>query len=183
MKTLTIFSTIVLFWVAALFSTAQAQNLAICQGEYALCAASPATPTGNSIVVGNKVFKEGMAVCPVLDGGSIANLDLMGGSCTAAKGKVWSLFGFPPVSSYPQAPDWTVQPAVARTFVTTATSGMSNMWSFECVKTKKVNGVQLADCFGPLNESPFDGGHVKAGSTVVTQAPVGASFPVGGNLP
>jgi hypothetical protein len=60
---------------------------------------------------------------------------------------------------------------------------MSNMWSFECVKTKKVNGVQLADCFGPLNESPFDGGHVKAGSTVVTQAPVGATFPVGGNLP
>ena len=162
---------------------AQAQNIAICQGEYALCAASPATPTGNSIVVGNKVFKEGKAVCPVLDGASIANLDLMGGSCTAAKGKVWSLFGFPPLSSFPQAPTWEVQPAVARTFVTTATSGMSNMWSFECVKTKKVNGVQLADCFGPLNESPFDGDHVKAGSTVITQAPVGATFPVGGNLP
>ena len=93
-----------LFVLLLLTFNAQAQNLAICQGEYALCAASPATPTGNSIVVGNKVFKEGMAVCPVLDGSSIANLDLMGGSCTAAKGKVWSLFGFPPLSSFPQAP-------------------------------------------------------------------------------
>jgi hypothetical protein len=108
----------------------------------------------------------------------------MGGSCTAAKGKVWSLFGFPPVSSYPQAPTWEVQPAVARTFVTTATSGMSNMWSFLCEKqSKQVAGVTLASCYGPVMESPWTGNHVVSGETAFTQAPVGATYPVGGNVP
>ena len=60
--------------------------------------------------------------------------------------------------------------------------GMSNMWSYPCVKrAKPVNGAILADCIGPLNESPWDGSHVLPGSSNVTAAPVGASDPVGGN--
>ena len=186
-KTLfSLFCATVLAWVSALLSIAHAQTIAICKGEYALCAASPTTLTGKSISVQGKTFKEGVAVCPVLTGDSVANMDLMGGTCDAPKGKVWSLFGVPPVASYPQAPDWTVQPAVFRSFTvgSTPTTGISNMWSFLCTKqTKQVNGVTLASCYGPVMESPWTGNHVVAGETAFTQAPTGASYPVGGNKP
>lgn len=181
-----VFSAIVLLWVSALMVTIKAQTIAICKGEYALCAASPTTLTGKTISVAGKTFKEGVAVCPVLTGDAVANMTLMQGSCNAPKGKVWSLFGVPPQTAYPQAPDWTVQPAVFRSFKVgdTPTTGMSNMWSFLCDKqSKQVNGVTLASCYGPVMESPWTGNHVVPGETAFTQAPVGASYPVGGNLP
>jgi len=159
-------------------------DLKICYGEYALCAASATNRTGNKITVNGVQFDEGVAVCPVLNGASIANLSLMNNSCKAAEGKVWSLFSN--VTSYPQAPTWAVAPAVVRSFATTDTSagGMSNMWSFECTKRKqKVNGVKLADCYGPINESPWTGTHVPPGSIAFTQAAEGAANPVGGNVP
>jgi len=157
-----------------------AQTLAICNGEYALCAASSATPTGKTITVQGKEFKEGVAICPVLRGQSIANLDLMNGSCDAPTGKVWSLFGNP--ATFPQAPTWENSPPVHRIFTTTAgNGGMSNMWSFPCVKElKKINGVTLAKCYGPLNESPWNATAVSIGTKVITDAPVGATYPVGG---
>lgn len=158
--------------------------LAICRGEYALCAASSAEPTGNSIVVNGVTFREGVSICPVLRGLAIADLNLMNGSCNAPKGKVWSLFSNR--TSYPQAPTWASQPAVHRTFTTTAQpgGGMSNMWSYACSKIEtRVNGVQLARCFGPLNESPWTGTLVMPGAKVVTDAPAGAPNPVGGNIP
>jgi hypothetical protein len=186
MKIVTLLSAVVFLWVSALISTAHAQTIAVCKGEYALCAASPTTLTGKTISVQGKTFKEGVAVCPVLTGAAVANMDLMGGSCDAPKGKVWSLFGVPPQTAYPQAPDWTVQPAVFRSFKVgdTPTTGMSNQWSFLCTKqTKQVNGVTLASCYGPVMESPWTGNHVVSGETAFTQAPVGASYPVGGNVP
>lgn len=164
----------------------QAQTIAICKGEYALCAASSTTLTGNLIKVNGKAFKEGVAICPVLTGDAVADMDLMGGSCDAPKGKVWSLFGVPPVTSYPQAPSWAVAPAAFRSFTvgTTPDTGMSNMWSFLCEKqAKQVNGVTLASCYGPVMESPWTGHHVVPGETAFTQAPVGATYPVGGNKP
>ena len=158
-----------------------AADLMICTGEYALCAASGSTPTGKTITVKGKVFQEGMAVCPVLTGRSVANGALMNNSCNAPPGKVWSLFNT--VSEAPQAPTWAVAPLVHRTFVLSKTEGMSNQWSFLCDKqAKKVNGVQLASCYGPINESPLTNGHVKMGSTIVTDAPVGVLNPVGGNF-
>ena len=160
--------------------------LAICRGEYALCAASSTEPTGNSIVVNGVVFREGASICPVLRGPAIADLNLMNGSCNAPKGKVWSLFGVPPLTAYPQAPDWAVVPAVFRSFKVgdTLTTGMSNMWAMLCTKqAKQVNGVTLASCYGPVMESPWTGNHVVPGETAFTQAPVGASYPVGGNVP
>ena len=158
-----------------------AADLMICNGEYALCAASGSTPTGKRITVKGKEFAEGMAVCPVLTGRSIANPALMNNSCNAPPGKVWSLFST--VSEAPQAPTWAVAPLVHRTFVLSKTEGMSNQWSFLCDKqAKKVNGVQLASCYGPINESPLTNGHVKMGSTIITDAPVGVLNPVGGNF-
>jgi len=186
MKIVTLFSAVVFLWVSALISTAHAQTIAVCKGEYALCAASPTTLTGKTISVQGKTFKEGVAVCPVLTGMAVANMTLMQGSCDAPKGKVWSLFGVPPLTSYPQAPDWSVQPAVFRSFKVgdTPTTGMSNMWAMLCTKqTKQVNNVTLASCYGPVMESPWTGNHVVSGETAFTQAPVGASYPVGGNVP
>ena len=173
----------------ALYSTiSYAENsieLGMCHGAYALCAASSTQPTGNTIYVNGVAFAEGVSVCPVLHGISIANLALMGGSCkTTKKDMVWSLFST--IKSYPQAPSWAVAPAVIRTFVTTAEAGggMSNMWSFPCtVRPNKVNGVTLSDCKGPMNESPWTGTLIPAGTTVGTAAAVGAANPVGGNFP
>ena len=157
----------------------------MCHGAYALCASSSTEPTGNTIYVNGKAFAEGIAVCPVLRGMSIANLELTNGSCEAPGNfMVWSLFST--VKSYPQAPTWAVAPAEYRTFTTTTElgGGMSNMWSFPCtVRPQKVNGVVLADCRGPMNESPFSGNSVPPGTLVGTGAPVGASNPVGGNFP
>ena len=175
--------------ILALYSTlSYSENsikLGLCHGAYALCAASPTQPTGGTIYVNGVAFAEGVSVCPVLHGISIANLALMNGSCEAPKkGMVWSLFS--PVTSYPQAPSWDVVPAVIRTFVTTteAGGGMSNMWSFPCVvRPKKTNGVTLGDCKGPMNESPWTATLIPAGTTVGTAAPAGAANPVGGNFP
>jgi len=156
-------------------------DIMICNGEYALCAASGSTPTGKLINVKGKMFPEGMAVCPVLKGRSVANGALMKNSCDAPAGKVWSLFST--VSEAPQAPSWAVAPLVGRTFVLEKGNGMSNQWSFLCDKqAKPVNGVQLASCYGPINESPLTNGRVKPGATIVTDAPVGTLNPVGGNF-
>ena len=158
-----------------------AADLMVCNGEYALCAASGSTPTGKTITVKGKVFQEGMAVCPVLTGRSVANGALMNNTCNAPPGKVWSLFST--VSEAPQAPTWAVAPLVHRTFVLSKTEGMSNMWAMICDKqAKKVNGVTLASCYGPINESPFNNGHIKPGTTIITDAPVGVLNPVGGNF-
>ena len=162
------------------FSVAAA-DLMICNGEYALCAASGSTPTGKKIIVKGQSFAEGMAICPVLTGRSIANPALMNNSCDAPPGKVWSLFST--VSEAPQAPSWAVAPLVKRSFILGKDWGMSNQWSFLCDKQiKKVNGVQLASCYGPLNESPFTNGHIKPGTTIITDAPSGVLNPVGGNF-
>ena len=156
--------------------------LVMCHGKYALCAASPTTPTGKTMVIGGVTFQEGASICPVLTGKAVGDQNLIG-SCKPPKGKIWSLFSTE--MNYPQAPTWAVVKAQPRTFVTTAgAGGMANQWSYPCViRPKKVNGATLADCLGPLNESPWGGAVVPIGATVVTSAPVGSAYPVGGNLP
>jgi hypothetical protein len=50
------------------------------------------------------------------------------------------------------------------------------------VLPKKVNGVTLAKCFGPINEAAIPlrrAMRVFPGETSVTQAPIGAPYPVG----
>ena len=161
-------------------------RLGVCKGQFAFCGASGATATGRTMIVKGKKFRESMAVCPVMTGPSVANLTLMKESCNTPDNTdktVWSLFWY--YDSVPQAPTWETLPAVNRTFVTTKekNGGMSNMWSFPCViEPQKVNGVTLAKCYGPLNESPWTNDRVKLGTSNVTQAIEGSPNPVGGPL-
>jgi hypothetical protein len=158
--------------------------LILCKGRYALCAASPTTPTNKTMVINGVTFQEGTSVCPVLNGEAIGDKNLIG-SCKSPNGlhTVWSLFSTE--MNYPQAPSWAVVKAQPRTFVTTeGTGGMANQWSYPCtIRPQKVNGAMLADCIGPINESPWNGAKVPVGATVITSAPVGSAYPVGGNLP
>ena len=176
-----------LLFAAVLTITAPAHALTVqvCTGEFALCAASPTTPVpGKTITVGGKVFPLGVAVCPVLRGPALADMDLMNHSCAApGKNQVWSLLQ--PRDSFPQAPTWANTPAAFRKFTTTTApgGGMSNMFSFPCtVRSKNINKTKLADCYGPMNESPT-GVAVAAGTEVMTQSPAGAADPVGGPTP
>jgi hypothetical protein len=171
--------------VALLCPPVHATTIQVCDGEFALCAASPTTAVPNQTInVNGKTFPLGTSVCPVLRGPALADMDLMNNSCAnPAPGKVWSLFQ--PRTKFPQAPTWSTQPAAFRKFTTTATptGGMSNMFSFPCtVRPKKINGTKLADCYGPMNESPT-GTAVPAGTEVMTQSPEGAANPVGGPTP
>lgn len=176
----------VLMFVLActLVTVVKADPLITCSGEYALCASSSTTPTGKTIIINGVEFQEGVSVCPVLTGESVADSRLTG-TCAPPKGErtVWSLFSLE--TEYPQAPTWDVVKAVPRLFVTTeGTGGMSNQWSYPCVvRPTQINGATLADCLGPLNESPAGGGVVPVGTTVLTSAPIGAAYPVGGSIP
>lgn len=175
-----------ILFLALTCSTAQAARYQICVGEFAFCGASSAVPTGNLITVntptGTAQFNEALAVCPVMTGSAVADLKggNMQGSCTAPEGHVWSLFA--PFSEVPTAPTWDVNTVTPRLFVSGADANFSQMFSFDCVKTEVVNGVQLADCFGPINES-LTGAPVPAGTTMLTEAPLGSILPVSGSLP
>ena len=165
-------------------SIAFAQSFKICTGEFALCAASGATLTGKTITVNGNAFPEVVAVCPVLRGPAIADVagGNMQGSCKPpGQNQVWSLYQVR--VHIPQSPDWkhnTVAPY--RTFVTSQTAQMSNLFSFSCTKSTVVNGQQLANCYGPANEN-LSGGTVAFGTTVVTQSPGSVSYAVGGPIP
>ena len=177
----------ILLLALALFATQVEAKVVICTGEYALCAASGTIPNGKLITVKGEVFREGVAVCPVLTGTAAANMELMDGSCAAPEGKVWSLFGLPLPTTFPQAPSWNSVVPVPRIFVVgdNKLDGMSNQWSFLCTKRREPtlsddgHLVMLADCVGPINESPWNNGHVKIGTQAFTEAPIGAHNPVG----
>ena len=54
------------------------------------------------------------------------------------------------------------------------------------VLPKKVNGVTLSKCYGPINEFAFPlrkAIRAVPGETSVTQAPLGATYPVGTIIP
>ena len=63
---------------------AQEQQLTICSGNYALCAASTCKLTGKTIKTNDgKTYPEVVCTCPVLNGKSIADTSagVMKGSC------------------------------------------------------------------------------------------------------
>jgi hypothetical protein len=164
--------------------------LVIVEGKFAFCGASGAIPTGDTITVEGKEFLEGVAACPVLDGPSIANNILVPNPSITPDSTdktVWSYFWY--YDSVPQAPTWEKLPTVNRTFTITNSpdSSMSNMWCMPCkILPKKVNGVTIAECYGPLNELAFPMRRaIRAvpGETAVTQAPVGATYSVGTIIP
>jgi hypothetical protein len=164
--------------------------LVVVEGKFAFCGASGAVPTGDTITVEGKEFLEGVAACPVLDGPSIANNILVPNPSITPDSTdktVWSYFWY--YDSVPQAPTWEKLPTVNRTFTITNSpdSSMSNMWCMPCkILPKKVNGVTIANCYGPLNELAFPMRRaIRAvpGETSVTQAPLGATYSVGTIIP
>jgi hypothetical protein len=164
--------------------------LVVVEGKFAFCGASGAIPTGDTITVEGKEFLEGVAACPVMDGPSIANNILVPNPSVTPDSTdktVWSYFWY--YDSVPQAPTWEKLPTVNRTFTITNSpdSSMSNMWCMPCkILPKKVNGVTIAECYGPLNELAFPMRRaIRAvpGETAVTQAPIGATYSVGTIIP
>jgi len=164
--------------------------LVVVEGKFAFCGASGAIPTGDTITVEGKEFLEGVAACPVMDGFSIANNILVPNPSVTPDSTdktVWSYFWY--YDSVPQAPTWEKLPTVNRTFTITNSpdSSMSNMWCMPCkILPKKVNGVTIANCYGPLNELAFPMRRaIRAvpGETAVTQAPIGATYSVGTIIP
>jgi hypothetical protein len=159
------------------------------KGKFAFCGASGAEPTGNIITVQGRKFKEGRSVCPVMDGPSIANLKLVPNpsvSPDGTKDTVWSFFWY--YDEVPQAPTWETLPTVNRSFVIgdTPSTQMSNMFCMPCRIFKTVNGVELAECVGPLNEMAVPlrrAIRVHPGQTSITQAPEGSPYPVGTVIP
>jgi hypothetical protein len=176
-----------LLLLAFVCSASQAARYQICTGEFAFCGASSAVPTGNLITVatptGTAQFNEALAVCPVMNGNAVADVkggNMQGSCAVSADGHVWSLFAT--FSEVPTSPTWDVNTVVPRLFVSGSDANFSQMFSFDCVKTEIVNGVQLADCFGAINES-LTGAPVPAGTTMLTEAPLGSILPVSGSLP
>ena len=162
----------------------------VCTGEFAFCGASSALPTGKTITVntptGTAQFNEAIAQCPVMNGPAIADVlgGNMKGSCEAsAPNHVWSLFAtYSQVPAQWATPAWSVTSVTPRIYISGSDSNFSQMFSFDCVKTRKVNNVQIADCFGPINEN-LRGDPVPAGTQMLTEAPVGSILPVSGPLP
>ena len=166
---------------------AQAERYQICTGQFAFCGASHAVPTGKGITVntptGKASFNEAMAQCPVVTGPAVADVlgGNMEGSCEpSAPGHVWSLFY--PFTEVQQWPSWETLPVVPRTFISGTTANSSNMFSMDCVLGEVVEGLLLANCFGPINEN-LRGGIVADGTEMLTAAPENATFPVSGPLP
>jgi hypothetical protein len=124
-----------------------------------------------------------------MDGPSIANLKLVPNPSVTPDGTedtVWSFFWY--YDEVPQAPTWETLPTVNRSFVIgdTPSTQMSNMFCMPCKIFKTVNGVELAECVGPLNEMAVPlrrSIRVHPGQTSITQAPEGASYPVGTVIP
>ena len=79
-----------------LSSAASAGALTICDGQFALCAASACVPTGGTITnSAGKSFPEVLCTCPILKGKNIADLSggNMKGSCAPTDADhVWSTF-------------------------------------------------------------------------------------------
>lgn len=163
--------------------------LRIYNGKFAFCGASGAEPTGKIIEVQGKKFKEGRSICPVMNGPSIANIELVSDPSTTPDGTentVWSFFWY--YDEVPQAPSWETLPTVNRSFVIGQgeSNQMSNMFCMPCKIFKNVNGVDLAECFGPLNEMAIPlrkSVRVHPGQTSITQAPEGSPYPVGTIIP
>ena len=170
----------------------QLRDVRVCKVPYALCAASPATPVpGKTITVLGKVFPIGIAVCPVISSApaAIGNVAIQKDGCTPKnKKQIYSMFGTPE-GGYPQPPSWNTAPAVIRAFKydpTSPTTSESNGWGMTCdIQAKTINGVTLANCYVPLNESPWTNSNIQntRKTWVGTQSVAGSAYPIGGPVP
>ena len=157
----------ILFATLVFSSSAQA-GLTLCQGKYALCAASTCQPTGKMISTNDgNTYPEVVCKCPVLDGEAIADTTMgnMKGSCAPTDSEhVWSLFA--PKKYYPQeASGFSKLPEKMKTVVQKCDASLnqgyeaSNCFSFNC----KSGPDNIAICRCPM-------GQVPASTTFLTEA-------------
>lgn len=154
-----------------IFGNAQSQDIALCNGKYALCAASTCKPTGKTITTNDgQTWPEVSCTCPVLEGLAIADLTggNMKGSCAAPdSNSVWSLFA--PKVFYPQEASNFVQKPKTATRATVQAcpgelaAGSTNCWSMVCTYDKTINGTQTANCKCPINQ-------IQKGTEFLTEA-------------
>jgi hypothetical protein len=170
-------------------TAAYAQNLQVCDGKYALCAASTCTPTGKTMTVGGNTFPEMKCECPILKGTALADVTggNMQGSCASAnKDEVWSLFSV--TDSLPQEKNnWSRKPAdMAAQYQVCKHNAFTNCFSFSCRKVKDKHGVEIAVCTCPQNENlkaepvPIGAFGTEAGqgdAEYCNKSPVGAPLP------
>jgi hypothetical protein len=178
---------------------AAGHDFQICQGQFALCAASTCKATRRFITVnviggGKARFPEYDCTCPILPGPSIADLNggNMHGSCTPQQGQVWSLYA--PRLQIPQAiTGWVQKPPgnLAPPQICKADLNLGdklvNCFSFACDPAGEINGVPVANCHCPLGES-LEGKGVPPPTAFATQAGQGKTkicydYPVAGPLP
>ena len=180
-------------------AVAAGHDFTICQGRFALCAASTCKATGKNITVnvtggGTATFPEYDCTCPIFDGPSLADLTggNMLGSCTPPPGQIWSLYQ--PREHIPQAiTNWaralsksSAPPLVCKADLNLGDK-LVNCFSFACNPAGSIRGVPVATCHCPLGES-LEGKSVQPATPFGTQAGQGntaicAEYPVGGPLP
>jgi hypothetical protein len=151
MKTRFVF--LVLLFAVALHAQEKKLELAVCNGPFALCAASTCKLTGHNYP--GTIFPEVVCTCPVLPGPSIANLGgEMKGSCDRPKNGVWSLYSL--AQRFPQEVNgkWRRDvPAGVHSCPAAKKDGTPNLYgqcfSYPCSNLHKENGIELADCHCP----------------------------------
>ena len=140
-----------------LSSAASAGALTICDGQFALCAASACIPTGGTITnSAGKSFPEVLCTCPILKGKNIADLSggNMKGSCEPTDADhVWSTFW--PRFEYPrQQKDFSHNPKDMRSSSQECPASLkqganaSNCFSWNC----KIDANGLAICSCPMGQ-------------------------------
>jgi hypothetical protein len=149
----------------------------LCVGDYALCAASTCTPTGGQILVntatGKASFPAATCTCPIFNGEDI--VDVNGGNMTGtcqppSTGSIWS--GYWPKAEMPQQlSDWQTANSPGLLCGEDQMQGnqFANCFSFLCVRSGKINGVEVATCTCPIGESQ-EGTPVPADTAFYTQA-------------
>jgi hypothetical protein len=180
-------------------AVAAGHDFTICQGPFALCAASTCKATGNSITVnvtsgGTAPFPEYECTCPIVDGPALADLagGNMQGSCTPQKGQIWSLYQprehIPQaITNWDRAPSKTSAPPLVCRKDLNLGNKLVNCFSFACNPAGSIKGVPVATCHCPLGES-LEGAGIEAATAFGTQAGQGnpticAEYPVGAPLP
>jgi hypothetical protein len=153
-------------------------DLQLCQGYFALCAASTCTRTGRQIAVntingGTRNFPEADCTCPVILGTSIANLSggNMKGSCEPPPegGQLWSSYQARPdipqaiTNWIPHLPEDAAPPQICQG---KPNRQYTQCFSFSCDDENYMNNVPVVTC------------HCAIGATLAgLPAPPQSSFP------
>jgi len=166
--------------------------------DFALCAASTCTPTGNKIEVntefGTAPFDEAVCTCPIFPGPGLADVTggNMQGHCTPptvvngepTEDGIWSWYTF--TNDIPQAiNNWSRGNKQTEAPIQLCSAGsFANCFSFACVRAGKIHGVEVATCYCAINESlggqpagaPFATPAGQGNPDICSQYPVGAPF-------